>query len=57
VLHDEVFYALTVAKMAFFLKIMPKKWGLQWKSWKSSSATVFTDFSLKEIQDASNSIH
>jgi len=27
---------------------------LQWKSWKSSSATVFTDFSLKELQNASN---
>jgi len=24
---------------------------------KSSSATVFTDFSLNELQDASNSIH
>jgi len=29
----------------------------QSKSWESSSASVFTDFSLKELQDASNSIH
>ena len=48
---------LMIYLLGIFVLCMPKKWGLQWKSWKSSSATVFTDFSLKEIQDASNSIH
>jgi len=32
-----------------FENIMPK-------NWKNSSATVFTDFSLKELQNASNSM-
>jgi len=39
------------------LNIMPKKWLSPNKSLKSYSATFFTDFSLKELQDASHSIH